>query len=181
MPEKVGNGASEELLDVSDREPEARPIVPVFHDLQHIAIDRDVAIEVHLVESLHGDGGPAMVLLLVLLLLESEVMLDGLARELGLLASAGRILGGDNEEGSEDRQVEDQGEEDEGLESAAELVGGVARDQEERSNESWVRERVVTISFSGERGIGDRGKLLEHELVLYLKSVELNGCCGVLF
>ncbi len=83
------NHAEQEIPDEADGEPEACPIVSIFHDLQTVAIELHIPVKVHLVEGLHGNLGPAMVLGLIGGLLEGEVVLDGAAGESGLLVEAG--------------------------------------------------------------------------------------------
>ena len=90
MHNNLGDHASQEEPVQADCEPEACPVVPVFHDLEHVSFDVDFAIEVHLVESLHGDLAPTAVLRLIRVFVEGKVMLDWKSRVFGLLILARR-------------------------------------------------------------------------------------------
>lgn len=117
----LGNHASQEVLDQTESEAEANPVVPVFESLQAVAVEIDITVKVHLVESLHGDLVLAMVLRPVFGLLEGQVVLHGAAGELGLLGLP-RGHGRDNEpEGTEKRGRGEDGEEDCQLQTTANL------------------------------------------------------------
>lgn len=59
------NHAGEEEPEEGDCEAEGGPVMAVLKSLEHVAVDTDLAIKVHLVEGLHGYLGLAVVLLLV--------------------------------------------------------------------------------------------------------------------
>jgi len=86
----LGDHASQEEPVQADCEPEACPVVPVFHNLKHVSIDVDFTIEVHLVESLHRDFATTAILHLVRIFVEGKVMLDWESRVFGLLILARR-------------------------------------------------------------------------------------------
>lgn len=151
------------MLEQPEREAEVGPVVAQLHDLEAVALEVDIAIEVLFVESLHGDL-LAMVGLAVFALVELEVCLDGLAGELGLLVLAGSVFGSHDPEGGEDGQVDNQREEDPRLESAAELPGDVARDTHKGRDQGCVGEVVAAIAVSRQRGVGD-GRVLCSRIV----------------
>lgn len=147
MHDQLWNEAKEKVLDVANCEAEVGPVVSPFQGFQAVSLKRDVAIEVHLVERLHGNGGPAIVLLAVLGFMESQIVFDWLAREFGFLVLARQVIRADNPEHGKDGQVENDREEDEGLEAAAEFPGHVARDQGQERNEQCVGERVGSVAI----------------------------------
>lgn len=70
MHDDFGHHAGQEEPEKTNGEAEASPVMSVFHDLESVSIEVDLAVEVHLVESLHWDLVPAPVFLSVRLLLE---------------------------------------------------------------------------------------------------------------
>lgn len=131
MHEHLWNHAKEEVLDEAKRESKVAPVVAPLQDFEHVAIALDVAVEVHLVERLHGYFGLSMVLLAVLFLFEGQIMLDRLARQPSLLILAGCKFGGDDPKCGQNRQIDYQSEEDPRLEASAELPADVAGDKRE--------------------------------------------------
>jgi hypothetical protein len=93
----------------------------VVQHLEGVAVEVDVTIEVHLVEGLHGDLVPAIVLGLVRRLLEGEIVLDRAAGEPGLLVLAGRDARGSEPEGGKQGKGGEEGDEDGCLQTAAYL------------------------------------------------------------
>lgn len=163
MHDHLGDHAKEEELDKANGEAEAGPVVAVLHDLQTVALEVDVAVKVHLVEGLHGNLARATVLGAVGILLEVEVVLDGATGVAGLLGLAGADGRDGEPPGGQQRQVEDQGEEDEGLETAAELPGDVERYTSEDGEEGDVVERVGPGAVGGQRRILDGRRLGESD------------------
>ena len=90
MHNDLWDHASQKEPVQADCEPEACPVVPVFHNLKHVSIDVDFAIEVHLVESLHGDLATTAILYFVGVLVEGQIMLDWKTRVFGLFILARR-------------------------------------------------------------------------------------------
>lgn len=159
--DQLRDHAKQEVLDQAKGEAEVGPVMAELQNVQAVALEVDVAIEVLLVESLHGNL-LATVGLTVLCLVELKVCLDGLARELGLLVLAGGIFGGDNPESGEDRQVNDQSEEDPCLQPSAELPGNIGGDTDKQRDQGGVGEVVTAIAICGQRSIGDRWVLHSH-------------------
>jgi len=141
------------VLDVSNREAEAGPVVAHLQYFQHVALDGDVAIEVLLMERLERDLALAIVALAVLLFVEAEVVFNGLLGQHDFVVLAGRVLGREDPEGSEEGQVHDQGEEDPCLEAASEGPGDVARHADQDGEEQRVRKVLGAGAVGRERGI----------------------------
>lgn len=126
--DNLGDHAKEEELDEADSEAEAGPVMAELHNIEAIALEVDLAVKVHLVESLHGDLAVATVLEAVRVLLELEVVLDASTGEAGLLILAGANGGDDQPEGAEEGKVDNEGEEDGGLDATTELPAHVPGD-----------------------------------------------------
>lgn len=153
------NHASQEEPDQAKSEAEARPVVAVLENLEAVAIEIDVAIEVHLEEGPHGDLILAKVFGLIGRILESQVVLDRAAGESGLLILAGGDGGRDNPEGTEEGDGGEDGKEESGLPTAADLPREVQGDTAEDGEEELVGEGVGASALSGQRGILDGGRL----------------------
>ena len=149
----------EEELDQANGEVEVGPVMTVLEDLESIALEVNIAVKVLLVEGLHGDLGLATVLVLVLLLLEVEVVLDTLVGKLDLVIFAGGDGRDGEPPGSEDGQVEDEGEEDEGFQPSTNLPLAVIGNSKKDGDEGDVAERVGTRAIGRERGVGNSGGL----------------------
>lgn len=99
----LGNHVEEEILAKTDGEAEAGPVMPILQNLEGVAVEVDVSVEVHLVEGLYGDLALATVLELVGLILEGQVVLDRSAGISSLLILSGTDGRYGQPEGSEDR------------------------------------------------------------------------------
>jgi hypothetical protein len=102
--------------------------VAPFEDIEHVAVELNLTVEVLLLEGLDWDLLLAVVGIAILLLLEFQVVLDGLAGQLGLLVLARGKLRGEPPERTKNRQSCDQSNEDPCLEATAQLVGEVGGD-----------------------------------------------------
>ncbi len=89
MHDDLGHHAKEEVLAKTDGETEACPVVSVLQNFKSIAVEIDISVKVHLIESLYGNLVLAVVLGLVSRIFESEVVLDGSAGVFGLLILSG--------------------------------------------------------------------------------------------
>jgi hypothetical protein len=153
--DNLGNHAKEEELDESNGETEAGPVMTVLHGLEAVTLEVDIAVKVHLVEGLHGDLVVATVLDTVGLLLEVEVELDTTVRKADLVVLA-RADGRDNKPpNGEHRKIDDEGEEDGGLEATTKLPAEPPRDQSQEGDENIVVEGI------GTRPIGGKGSVLD--------------------
>lgn len=113
--------AKEDMLEEADGKSEACPVMLVLHDVQAVAVELDLAIEVLLLERLEGNLVPAAVLDPVLLALEGKVVLDWSAGKLGLLVLAGSERRCQSPECEEDGDGGEQGEEEGSLQATANL------------------------------------------------------------
>jgi hypothetical protein len=155
----LGNEAKEKVLDEAEGEARLRPVVAPFEDLQHVAIDLHLAVEVLLLERLDGNELLAVVSIAVLGLVELQVVLDGLAGQLSLFILAGRDLGGDPPEGPENGQAQHESKEDPRLEAHAPAPGDVRRQADKQRNKEVVVEGIAAGAFCGQRRIGN-GRIL---------------------
>jgi len=150
----------EEVLNQTKSEARLGPVVAPLEDLQHVAIELQLAVEVLLLESLKGNLLLAVVCIAVLGLVELEVMLNGLAGQLGLFVLARSELGGEPPEGAQDGEEQNKGEEYPGLEAHAPAVCDVCGNTNEEGDEEGVVERVAARAFCGQRSIGNGRVLL---------------------
>lgn len=146
---------SKEEPEERQSETEVGPIVTVLHDLKGVAVEVDIAVEVLLVESLHGDLRTAVVLGAVGLLVELEVVLNGGTRVASLLVLAGSVAGSNGPEGHQDGNGSQETKEDPGLEATTDLVGHVGGDTAEETEQDIVVERLATSCVGGEGSVLD--------------------------
>jgi len=151
----LGHHTSKEEPEERQSEAEVGPVVAVLHNLESVAIEVDVTVEVLLVESLHGDLAAAVVLCAIGLLVELEVVLNGGTGVASLLVLAGSVAGSNGPEGHQDGDGSQETKEDPGLEATTELVGDVGGDTAEESEQDIVVERLATSCVGGERGVLD--------------------------
>jgi hypothetical protein len=121
MHDELWCEAEEDVFKDANGKSEAGPVVPVLQNLQGIAIELNVAVKVHVLESLHGDLVPAAVPDLIGIALEGKVMFDGAPWELDLVVLAraeGRYSG---PECDQNRDGGEETKEDGGLQSAADF------------------------------------------------------------
>src|SRR4051794_3152322 len=111
MHDELRKHAKEEEFDVANGEPEVAPVMPPLQNFQAVSVERDIAVKVLLVECLHRNGGPAIVLLAVLCLVELQVVFNWLAREFGLFVSARQVIGRDEPESGKNGKIQDNSEE----------------------------------------------------------------------
>jgi hypothetical protein len=161
--DNLGNHAKEEELNEANGEAEAGPVMTVFHSLEAVTLEVDIAVKVHLVEGLHGDLVVATVLDTVGLLLEVEVVLDTTVRKANLVILA-RADGRDNKPpNGEHRKIDDEGEEDGGLEATTKLPAEPPRDQGQEGDENIVVEGIGTRTIGGKGSVLD-GRVLSREM-----------------
>ena len=132
----------------------------VFQNLQAVTLEGHIAGEVHLVEGLHGDLCVAAVLLLVLRLVEVEVVFDGLSGQLDFRVLAGGVPRHNSPVSNQDRKGRDQCEEDEGLETSANLPRQVEGDDEDGAGQDQIAELIIARTLCGERSIGNSRELI---------------------
>lgn len=108
-------------LEQAQGKPEACPIVSVLEYLQCIAIEVNLSIEIHVVESLHGDLVASAILGLICGILEGKVVLDRAARERDFFSLPRTEGRSQVPETDQDRYSSDEPKEDSSLESSANL------------------------------------------------------------
>lgn len=160
MHDDLRNHAKEKVLDKADSEAKAGPVMAEFHDLEAITIKVDFTVKVHLVEGLHWDLVLAMIFGLVFRFLESKVVLNTLARVLGLFIFARTDGGDDQPVSSQQRSTGEDGEEDGRLEATADLPCQPVRGNDHDGSEAEEREAVIA------RGIRWQGSILDSWVLL---------------
>src|SRR5207237_802336 len=134
---------------------EIGPVMTVFKNFQAVSLEGNIALKIHFVENLHRNLSATPVFHGIFLLVELEIVLDTLSRELDFLILPRRVGGHDNPESNQDRKIHDQGEKDKGLESAANLVLQVVWDTKQESKHECVGPGVIPWAFGRKRRIGD--------------------------
>lgn len=134
VQDELGNHAQQEELDETYCESEACPVVAVLHDLETIAFEVDIAIEIHLVKGLHGNLVRTTILGSIRLLLEIEIEFDWAARKSCLFIAARADEGNDHPPSSQERDVENEGEEEEGLEASTDSPGEPKRHTDKKGD-----------------------------------------------
>lgn len=160
MQQHLRDEAKQEVLEETHGEFEVGPVVAVLKSLQGVSLKVNLAVEVLLVEDLHGDLALATVGGTVMLTVKVQVVLDGAAAVLGLLSLTGRDGGGDGPEGHENGDSGEDGEEDGGVEATAHLASQVPRHHDNQENHQAIGEAVATGGVGGNGGILD-GRVLE--------------------
>lgn len=171
MHDDLGDHAKEEELDEANGEAEASPVMAVLHDLEAVTLEVDFAVKVHLVEGLHGDLVVAAVLEAVRLLLEVEVELDRATRQTDLLGLAGADGGNDQPPDGEEGKVNNESEEDGGLEATTDLPAHVPGHNGEDGDQDIVVEGVGTRAVGGKRSILDGGELKKGVRIVLNKAI----------
>lgn len=168
----LGEEAKQKVPDQANGEAERRPIVAHLQNLESIAVEVNIAIKVLFVKSLLGDLVLAVVGLAVLLFVELEVVLNGLARKLGLFVLAGSIFGGNDPKGSEDGEVNQQSKKEPRLETPTEGPGDVGGDTNEQREQSSVGKVLRAGTVGRQRSIGN-GRILQ-----WVSNQLTVSCCG---
>lgn len=102
---------------------EGRPIVPVFHDVEHVTIEVHQAVQVHFSEGLHGDLVPPMPSRPVLFALEGHIVLNGSAGQFDFVIGGWAAGGSPGPKGHQNGKSRKEGKEHERFQSTAEQVG----------------------------------------------------------
>lgn len=166
MHDDLGHHAEQEELDKANGEAEADPVMALLHNLKAVTLELNIAVKVHLVESLHGNLVGATVLETVGILLELEIVLDTTVGKANLLILA-RTDGRDGQPpNSEHGKIDDKSEEEGGLETTANLPAEPPRDDGQDGDEDIVVEGVGTRAIGGKRSVLD-GRVLRRWLSVY--------------
>ncbi len=163
MHDYLGHHPREEEPEETDREPETRPIMPIFQHLQRIPPEFHQPVEVHLLESLQWNFIPASIPHPMLLITKLQVMLHWPTRVPRFVILARGNPRGDGPEGNEDREEGQEGEEEPCEEAAVEFEGQVPGDGGAEAKEEDIGEGLATGGIGGEGAVLDRG-VLEGEI-----------------
>lgn len=166
MHDDLWSELEEDELEQADGESEVGPVGSVLEDLETVAIELNIAVEVHVVEGLHWDLGLSAVLELVGLLLEGEVVLDWATWKSDLLVLARAHARHDEPERDEDWDGGEEGKEDGSLQASADLPRHVGGRNEQQRKESDIGERVAAWSIGWERRVGDGWELVEQSVYI---------------
>lgn len=122
----------ENELEQADGESEAGPVGTVLEDLEAVAVELDIALEVHVVESLDWDLRPSAVLELIGIVLEGEVVLDRTTRKSDFLILAGTEGRVKVPEGNQERDRGEETEKNRRLQTATDFPGRVCGHNEQQ-------------------------------------------------
>ena len=165
MQQQLGDEAEQEVLEETHGELEVGPVMTVLEGLQSITLEVNLAVEVLLVEDLHGDLALAAVSGTVVLTVELQVVLDGEATVLGLLSLAGGDGRGNGPESHENGNRGEDGKEDGGVEASTDLAGQVPGHHDQEEDHQAIGEAVAARGVRGDGGILD-GRVLAKPEVL---------------
>ena len=129
--------------------------MPIFHGLQAITLEIHRAVEIKLMECLHGDFTLAMVLRSVMLAVEMEVMFDRTARILSLLVLARRDRRSDGPVEHEDGDRGDEPKEDRCVFPTTYLASKRDRYYKQEENQEAIGEAVISHTVCRKRCIFD--------------------------
>jgi hypothetical protein len=115
----------------------------VFHNLEAVPIEVNVAIKVHVMESLHWNLVASSVLELVGLILEGKVVFDRAAWNSGLFIFARTERRGEVPEANQDGNCGEGTKEDAGLQSSTDFPGKVCWDEYNEGDEEDVGKAFV--------------------------------------
>lgn len=164
VQQQFGDKAQKEVLVETHGEAEIGPVVSKFHALESIALEVHLAIEVFLVENLHGDLALASVGGAVMVAVELKIVLHGTTSILGLFGLAGRNRRRHGPEHHQDGNGGEDGKEDGGIETPTDLTSQVPGDQGEQGEQKDIGEAITTSRIRRDRGIFD-GRVLERTKV----------------
>lgn len=159
MHDNLGGKAEEDKLEETDSKSEACPVMSVFQHLETVTIHVNLAIKVHVIESLHGDLVSSTVLELIGRVLEGKVVLNWAAGKLDLLVLAGDERRRQRPESDQDRDGGEEAKEDGSLQTTADLPSQVEGDDEEDGEEELVGKAISAGAISWKGGILD-GRVL---------------------
>jgi len=140
---QLRNHAQQKVLEKTLCKLEIGPVVTVFKNFQAVSLEGNIALKIHFIENFHRNLSTTLVFHGILLLVELEIVLNTLSRELDFLILPRRIRGHDNPEPNQDRKIHDQGEKQKCLESTANLVLQVVGDAKQESKHEHVGPGVV--------------------------------------
>lgn len=119
--DQLRNHAKQEKFDQTNGESEAGPVMTVFHDLEAVALEINISIKVHFMESLHWDLVQTTVLGTISFLFKVEIEFNRTAGKLRLLIATRANRRNDEPPRGQKRKIDEQSEKYESLEPAANL------------------------------------------------------------
>lgn len=119
--DQLRNHAKQEKLDQTNGKSEASPVMTVFHDLEAVALEINISIKVHFMESLHWDLVQTTVLGTISFLFKVEIEFNRTAGKLRLLIAARANRRNDEPPRGQKRKIDEQSEKYESLEPTAKL------------------------------------------------------------
>lgn len=155
MDQQLGNETKQEVFVETHGEAEVGPVVTELETLKSITLEVNLAIEVLLVEDLHGNLALAAVGSTVMLAVELKVVLDGTTSVLGLLVLTRRDGGSNGPVGHQNGDRGKDSEEDGGVETTANLASQVPRNEHEQREEQDVGEAIAAGRVGGNGSILD--------------------------
>lgn len=164
VEEHRGAKVEEDGLEQVEGEAKGGPVVTVLHDLEGVAVEVDLALDVLFVKRLHRDLVAPAVLGPVRLALEGEVVARGTAGDFDLVVEARAVRRHDL---PDDHQHGDGGEdaqEDGRLGTAPKPRRKIPRRDNHGRRHGEVGELLIARPISGQRSILNCGRLLRCEL-----------------
>jgi hypothetical protein len=163
VEEDITSESAEQELHERPGELEVSPVVAVLQNIENVAVDVNLAVDVHLGEVLERDLGAAVVLALEFVGLESQVRFNRAVGELGLVVNARAEARSPGPNDDQDREEKQDTEEGHGLPAATDFPSQ-EHGNGEQAEQDIVVEALVARALSGERSIVD-GRELKMMLV----------------
>lgn len=165
MQQHLRNESCQEVLVQTPGEAEAGPVVAILEDLQRVALEIHLAIEIFLEEHPHRDLALATVLGPIVLVVEVQVVLHRTARVLGLFILAGRDRRRSGPKRHQNGNGGKNGKEDGGVKATPDLASQVPWHNDQQTEQQGIREAVIARSICRERSVFDRRVLLKNSMV----------------
>lgn len=159
MEEDVDKEGEDDELEEVEGEAKVGPVVAVLKDVENVAVEVGLAIDVHFGEGLDGHLGATGPLGLVGGVLEGDVGLDGAAGELCIIVDALAVGGLEAPVGNEDGEEGEDAKEDLSLEATADETGEEPGDANQEATEDKVGEALAAGAFGGEGRVVDCSSL----------------------
>lgn len=148
------------MLVKTHGETEVGPVVSEFQALEGVTLKFHLAIEVLLIENLHGNLALAPVSGTVMVTVELKVVFHRAASVLGFFGLAGRNRRSHGPENHQNRDCREDGEENSSVETSTHLASKVPGDYKEEGEKESIGEAVASSRVRWNRGILD-GRILQ--------------------
>ena len=130
----------EEIPEETRREAECCPVMAIFHDVERVSIEVNVAIEIHFVESLHGNFLLAFIPCPILLSLETDIMLYRPSGKFSFLVHTRRESRSQGPEHNEDGQKQGYHKKHPREKAPSNLQGEIARNDKQQGDKKCIVE-----------------------------------------